>query len=157
MTTPTREQVVQCDDIREAFERRFKEPPFEFSLELYGEQDAWPGSYKKYSEQCAWDGYKEARADLEAENAEAKSLLDAALDIADAHVVTIKAIEAELESLRKDAVPTEWVCVGSIHKSHLEPQGTVDWCKEILLYSPENKGDSPNRRVRVFAAEPKEN
>jgi len=78
MTTPTREHVVQCDDVREAFERRFREPPFEFSLELYGEQDAWPGSYKKYSEQCAWDGYQEARADLEAE---LEGVVDDAMDI----------------------------------------------------------------------------
>lgn len=89
----TIEQVVQCDYIRAAFERRFRGPPFEFSLELYGEQDAWPGSYKKYSEQCAWDGYQEARADLEAENAElAERLrLSEALRVSDM---------AELESLR---------------------------------------------------------
>lgn len=43
--------------------------------------------------------------------------------------------------------------VGSIHKAHLKPQ-QEPWCKEILLYSPNNTGDSPGHRVTIFTYPP---
>lgn len=40
--------------------------------------------------------------------------------------------------------------VGSIHRAHLEPR-PEPWCREILLYSPSNAGDSPENRVRLYS------
>ena len=40
--------------------------------------------------------------------------------------------------------------VGSIHHSHLQPP-TGPWCKEVLLYSPDNKLDGPTHRVMLYA------
>jgi hypothetical protein len=42
--------------------------------------------------------------------------------------------------------------VGSIHRAHLKPK-PGPWCKEILLYSPDNQGDSPETRVMLYAEE----
>ena len=39
--------------------------------------------------------------------------------------------------------------VGSIMKGHTK-QRAGPWCKEILLYSPDNTGDSPENRVMVY-------
>lgn len=41
--------------------------------------------------------------------------------------------------------------VGSILKTHLEER-PGPWCREILLYSPDNQGDSPEQRVMVYTA-----
>ena len=41
--------------------------------------------------------------------------------------------------------------VGSILKTHLEKR-PGPWCREILLYSPDNQGDSPEQRVMVYTA-----
>lgn len=41
--------------------------------------------------------------------------------------------------------------VGSIHKAHLKPQDGP-WCKELLMYSPDNQGDSPSHRVMLYTA-----
>ena len=39
--------------------------------------------------------------------------------------------------------------VGSINKAHIKPQDGP-WCKEVLLYSPDNQGDSPSNRVMLY-------
>ncbi len=41
--------------------------------------------------------------------------------------------------------------VGSINKAHLTRQGEP-WRKEVLLYSPDNQGDSPGHRVMLYTA-----
>ena len=41
--------------------------------------------------------------------------------------------------------------VGSIHRAHLKPQDSP-WCKELLMYSPDNQGDSPGHRVMLYTA-----
>jgi hypothetical protein len=41
--------------------------------------------------------------------------------------------------------------VGSILRGHLKPQ-PEPWCKDILLYSPDNKGDNPENRVMLYGA-----
>jgi hypothetical protein len=43
--------------------------------------------------------------------------------------------------------------VGSIHRAHLKPQDGP-WCKELLMYSPDNQGDTPDSRVMLYAAAP---
>lgn len=50
-----------------------------------------------------------------------------------------------------DAEETRAIPVGSIHKAHLKPQAGP-WCREMLLYSPDNNGDSPRDRVMLFTA-----
>jgi len=46
--------------------------------------------------------------------------------------------------------------VGEMHESHTKPPKDADghWCKEILLYSPNNPGDLPKYRVPVFTFPP---
>lgn len=39
--------------------------------------------------------------------------------------------------------------VGSISHFHLE-KTDEPWCKEVLLYSPKNSGDNPERRVMLY-------
>lgn len=39
--------------------------------------------------------------------------------------------------------------VGSIHEWHLKPQDGP-WCRDVLLYSPDNQGDSPEKRVMLY-------
>lgn len=43
--------------------------------------------------------------------------------------------------------------VGQVLKAHLH-HGAGPWCKEILLYSPDNKGDSPENRVMLYTGAP---
>jgi hypothetical protein len=45
------------------------------------------------------------------------------------------------------------VLVGSINKAHLKQTGEP-WCKEVLLYSPNNDADFPDSRVTVYTAAP---
>jgi len=46
--------------------------------------------------------------------------------------------------------------VGEMHESHTKPPKDADghWCKEILLYSPNNPGDLPKYRVPVSTFPP---
>jgi hypothetical protein len=39
--------------------------------------------------------------------------------------------------------------VGSVLKGHLQEQAGP-WCKEVLLYSPNNQGDSPESRTMLY-------
>lgn len=42
--------------------------------------------------------------------------------------------------------------IGSIMRSHwTDPPERERWCKEVLMYSPGNPGDCPERRVNVYA------
>lgn len=41
--------------------------------------------------------------------------------------------------------------VGSINKAHLKQQDGP-WCKELLMYSPDNQGDNPGSRVMLYTA-----
>ena len=50
---------------------------------------------------------------------------------------------AELENL------TNMKHLGSIHKCHLNTNEEL-WCKDVLLYSPNNPGDNPERRVNIY-------
>lgn len=50
--------------IRSDFEKHFSQPPYEFALQRYPEDSAWPGSYRCYSEQCAWEGWIDAHRHL---------------------------------------------------------------------------------------------
>jgi hypothetical protein len=50
------------------------------------------------------------------------------------------------------AVPA--VPVGSILKAHLTDKRATPWCKEILMYSPDNQGDSPENRVMLYVSPP---
>ena len=62
----------------------------------------------------------------------------------DALKVALPALEATLQDLNADAEP-----VGSILKANLKPQ-QEPWCREVLLYSPENQGDNPENRVMLY-------
>lgn len=42
--------------------------------------------------------------------------------------------------------------VGSILKAHLKPC-PGPWCKELLLYSPDNQGDGPENRVMIYVVQ----
>jgi hypothetical protein len=42
---------------------------------------------------------------------------------------------------------------GSIHQSHFD-QEEGPWCKQVLLYSPDNGGDNPDNRIDLYAGEP---
>ena len=44
--------------------------------------------------------------------------------------------------------------VGSLHKNHVQTDNKEHWCKEILLYSPNNPGDAPQQRIDVYAPSP---
>lgn len=50
-----------------------------------------------------------------------------------------------------DSEEVRAIPVGSILKAHLKPQAGP-WCREVLLYSPDNNGDSPRDRVMLFTA-----
>lgn len=57
-----------------------------------------------------------------------------------------KALRGERAALAAPSTP-----IGSISKGHLKSM-PEPWCKEILLYSPNNTGDSPESRVLIYAA-----
>ena len=59
-----------------------------------------------------------------------------------------KALRQALEAALKPGV-----LVGSINKAHLKQTGEP-WCKEVLLYSPNNDADFPDSRVTVYTAAP---
>lgn len=40
--------------------------------------------------------------------------------------------------------------VGSVHHMRLRPL-TGPWCRQVLLYSPDNKTDGPEHRVMLYA------
>jgi len=64
---------------------------------------------------------------------------------ADRHAAK-EALKALNESCFPSAQP-----VGSVLRSHLN-WGAGPWCKEALLYSPDNQGDSPENRVMLYTA-----
>jgi hypothetical protein len=67
----------------------------------------------------------------------------------------VRAIEAKLAAL-----PT-WddvaIAVGGVHMSHLNHDVKEHWCREVLLYSPNNPGDCPEHRVTLYAKYAKTN
>lgn len=42
------------------------------------------------------------------------------------------------------------VPIGTILRGHLKFYKDEPWCKEMLLYSPNNQGDCPENRVMVY-------
>lgn len=62
----------------------------------------------------------------------------------------VKLVDAIIAATSEARGAGEPVIVGSISKAHLKLQ-SEPWCKEILLYSPNNPGDSPENRVMVYA------
>ena len=52
------------------------------------------------------------------------------------------------------AMGEEAVPVGSIHRTHLRQQipGGKPWCRDALLYSPDNNADGPENRVMLYTA-----
>ena len=51
-------------DSREQFEQIFSKPPFEFSMNKYSDDEAWPGDYRAYTVKCAWEGWQASRESL---------------------------------------------------------------------------------------------
>lgn len=54
------------DQDRQEFEAKFSRPPYEFGMERFGDNSAWPGNYRDYHTQCAWEGYRAARTPSQA-------------------------------------------------------------------------------------------
>jgi hypothetical protein len=68
------------------------------------------------------------------------------------HKVTVHGdgvLEADIEAALGVDETAQPVC--SINKAHLKQQDGP-WCKEALLYSPDNQGDSPGSRVMLYTA-----
>lgn len=56
-----------------------------------------------------------------------------------------------LEALEADDQATAQP-VGTIFRAHLSRVDAEPWCREILLYSPNNQGDRPESRVMLYTA-----
>lgn len=64
----------------------------------------------------------------------------------------LRRLHAENEQLRRQlAVRGE--PVASVHPNNLAATGKP-WCREVLLYSGDNTGDWPEKRVPLYAAPP---
>jgi hypothetical protein len=78
-----------------------------------------------------------------------------------AHTRAIPMIDNELPALREaleelaeeEATVEPARPVGSILRENLKPKGDGShWCREVLLYSPDNPGDRPESRVTLYTA-----
>lgn len=58
-------------------------------------------------------------------------------------------LEADIEAALGVDQPAQAVC--SINKAHLKKQDGP-WCREALVYSPDNDGDNPAGRVMLYTA-----
>lgn len=53
--------VTDVNVLRARFEMVFSQPPYEFNMEKYPQDSAWPGNYIDYHVQTAWCGYQAPR------------------------------------------------------------------------------------------------
>lgn len=60
-------------------------------------------------------------------------------------------IEADILAVFANQGESDAQPVGSILKSLLKPQ-PGPWCRDVLLYSPDNQGDNPGNRVMLYTA-----
>lgn len=90
---------MTTEDEREAFEQWISAPPFEKSVETFGEQDAWPGNYWDYAVELAWCAWKacvvRARAEALEEAAEECDALASVEGIAQRCAAAIRARATE--------------------------------------------------------------
>jgi hypothetical protein len=54
------------DESRKQFEAWVSGPPFEYDVDRYPENSAWPGSYMHLGTDHAWHAWQEARKPVEA-------------------------------------------------------------------------------------------
>ncbi|MES2973338.1 MAG: hypothetical protein V4757_07000 [Pseudomonadota bacterium] len=74
------------DQDRQEFEAKFSRPPYEFGMERFGDNSAWPGNYRDYHTQCAWEGYRAARTPSQAPAPGDAGVVEALRPMTDAQV-----------------------------------------------------------------------
>jgi len=91
---------------REAFEAEFSQPPYEFEMDRYNEDESWPGSYRNYHVQCTWEGWQ---AGAQAERERAAKICEAAMPggrhLNAGHTKTLSALQDVANAIRDRSAP----------------------------------------------------